>query len=53
MKVRRSTGVNGDKREDCIVLQLTRVVPPSFSVPLWERKSRRFLCLRANHMDYN
>lgn len=42
MKIQRITGVNGENERTAKGLQLTRVVPPSFSVPLGNRDVGRF-----------
>lgn len=42
MKIQRITGVNGENERTAKGLQLTRVVPPSFSVPLWESRCWAF-----------
>ena len=42
MKIQRGTGVNGVNERTAKGLQLTRVVPPSFSVPFWEAKGPAF-----------
>ena len=43
MKMQRDVSVNGDEERTAKGSQLTRVVPPSFSVPFGELRSRRFL----------
>ena len=39
------TGVRGDNERAAKGSQLTRVVPPNFSVPFWETKCSAFLFL--------
>jgi hypothetical protein len=45
MKIQRITGVNGENERAAKGLQLTRVVPPNFSVPFGESKCSAFLFL--------
>ena len=50
MKMQRDVSVNGDKERTAKGSQLTRVVPPSFSVPFVDRGSRWFgvfLCRKS------
>lgn len=49
------TGVNGENERAARGSQLTRVVPPNFSVPFWESKRSAFLfpykCFRFQHIN--
>ena len=52
MKVRRGTSVNGgEERGLRKILQLTRVVPPRFSVPFGGTEVSAVLCLSALDFD--
>mgnify|MGYP006920195862 CR=1 FL=1 len=53
MKVRRDTSVNGEEERGLrIILQLTRVVPPRFSVPFGGRGISAVLCLSERSECY-
>ena len=52
MKVQRITGVNGENERAAKGLQLTRVVPPSISVPFLGRSVRRFFYATGEFYDF-
>ena len=52
MKIQRSTGVNGVNERTAKGLQLTRVVPPSISVPFWVGTLGVFLLILQELMKY-
>ncbi len=46
------TGVNGDNERAAKGSQLTRVVPPNFSVPFWELKGLAFFIYRKLRFQF-